>query len=116
MEVNVVDASRRFARQARRIKVGDVVGLGIEQVQDIQASAPGLVELVSGAQVDEHAGARAHTVVFDQRIGAEVTELQSTRPGAQILYGGAETRRQRNRTGDVIACGWVQGINAGKAR
>src|SRR5205807_1030926 len=37
MKVDVVDALRGFAGQARRVVIGDVVGLAVEDVEDVEA-------------------------------------------------------------------------------
>src|SRR5262249_59113118 len=90
MEVHVVDAPRRLARQARCIEIVDVVVLAIEQVEDIELYLYLLAERVADARVHERGGLRAHAVVLDQRPRSEIAPAQRAKPAVTAFdrYAG----------------------------
>ena len=65
VEVPVGDAVRRLAGQARGVEVGDLVGLGVGQVQHVEGQADPVVEIVADPAVER------------ARSGCERTELSS---------------------------------------
>src|SRR6185295_18516585 len=115
MEVNIVYPSRGFALQARSIEVSDVVRLTVEQVQDVQPRAPGLVELVGHSGFRQRTRARAHAVVFYQWVRAEVAQLERTRPRSQILDRSTEMGGQGDCARDVVSKAGIERVGGRKA-
>src|SRR5262245_41614585 len=73
MEVYVVRARCRLAPQPRTVEVLDIVGFGVEEVEDAHSKLRPRRHLKSQIGVDQRRGASAYAVVLDQRVCAEAS-------------------------------------------
>src|SRR6266480_1744135 len=80
VKVLVGHPGSRFALQAGRIEVGDIVDLAIEEVQDIEADPRLLCYRVAQLRIQEHRGAGALRIVFDEGPWSKVAQSQTSVP------------------------------------
>src|SRR5450755_2585643 len=102
VEVNVVYARRRLARQSRRVVVGDVVGLAIEDVENVEAHPRPIVHVVGRLRVEQRGRARFHAGVLDQGAWTEIAPEQTRSPWPQVTHGDAARCSALQRLGNVV--------------
>src|SRR5262249_59716919 len=67
----------------RSIGVADLVGLRIEQVEEIDLDPPAIVEPVAKPRIDEADRRRTERVVFGERGRAEIAPAQRSEPAGR---------------------------------
>ena len=85
MKVHVLDTGQRLPRQPGLIEVGDIVVVGIQQVEYVEPIF-GNSRAVCDSGVHEQGIVGAHRVVFDERCFSEPAE---PRAGAQSVAPAA---------------------------
>ena len=103
MNMHAAYTPKRFTSDSRGVVVTDVVVLAIGQVQDIERDIEIVGNFAVHTQVGGHAGAGAHSVVFDQRCRTNVANTQRARPRPQIAQGEGQIGYFLNRIGDVLS-------------
>src|SRR5262245_8690309 len=101
MEVDVRDGFR-FVRELRLVEVRDVVVLAVEHVVQRGRYFVPLAQAIPRFQVDHGCPIRSHTVVFDERCLAEMTEARAAEPAARMIYCDANRRDLLDRAGNAI--------------
>src|ERR1700761_400342 len=56
----------------RTVGVGDLVRLGVQQVQDIEMDAPSVLPPIADARIDDAGGRRAERVVLGERACSQI--------------------------------------------
>src|SRR5205823_455190 len=91
----------------RRVEVGNVVGIGVEDIKDVEANLRLLVDSISRLGTEYRRGIRPGSVVFDERCRSKVTTEDARRPGSKILDRDATGRHSlqsvRNEIADRVA-------------
>src|SRR5438034_535898 len=104
MHMTVRDAVDRLPRQTGEIVILDLIGLCVEEIEDVELQPHPIVELIAGAGVDDERRQRADAVVLDQRARAEIAGTQAAEPAGIAAEGNAAAgdpaRRPRNEIAD----------------
>src|SRR5207237_7912900 len=103
MKVNIVDPAGGFARQARPVVVGNIVGLAVEDVEHLEAQSQLLVQLVRRLRIEQRGRLRLDAVVLDQATGAKVAPEEACRPRSKVAQRNAARGRGLQRFGNVVA-------------
>src|SRR5258708_609127 len=101
MNMTVRHAVQGFARQTRQVEIFDLVGLRVEQVEDIELQPQSVVEFVAGAGVEDQRFLRTHAVVLDQRTWAEIARAQGAEPAGVAAERHAAARGDGTRPSGV---------------
>src|SRR6185295_172971 len=86
MEMNIIDATGRLARQTRSVVVGDVIGPAVEDIEHIESQPQPLGELVSRLRVEQRSRFRFDAIVLDQRPRPEIASEKARGPRSQIAH------------------------------
>lgn len=73
----------------RTIRIGDLIGLGIEKVERVKLHRPAIVEVVACATVDDARHGRSKRIVFGERCFAQVTPADTSVPSELLPEGDA---------------------------
>src|SRR3981081_1143306 len=103
MNMTVRHAVEGVARKTRHVKILDLVGLRVEQVENIELQPQSVVEFVAGTAVEDQRFLRTHVVVLDQRTWAEIARAQGAEPAGVAAERHAAARDDGRRTGNAIA-------------
>ena len=91
MEVNIFDASSGFTDQPGWVVVGDVIVVGIEQVEDVDMKLPVLCTFVACSQVVYSGTVRINGSAFDKFSGAKVTTANTPKDAICVRSVGDST-------------------------
>src|ERR1700712_828733 len=102
MNMAIPHAADRLNPQSRQIEIFYLVGVGVEEVENVELKSQAIVEFVAGAGVENQRLLRADAIVLDQRTSAEITGTQGAEPARTTAKGYAAAGDQCGRTGDAI--------------
>ena len=97
------DTAYRLARQSRRVKICDLVGLSVEQIKRVELQPHAVVETVAGPRVEYQRTQRTHAVVLDQRTRAEIAPAQRAEPAGISAERHAPAGNPGWRAGNAVA-------------
>ncbi len=101
MKVQILDALVRLTRQARRIEVRDVVVVGIEHVQEVEAHIEPLATEPE-RRVDGSRRIRFHAAILDQRARPEVAQANAAVPTARVVVREARRDHAIDRARNLV--------------